>query len=327
MEPNLFDYATKELSMDAFFCWLFAWLENKYKGQPLNKIANNIINNITGETIDIKNIEIKQQYKDIDFYLRINNSIIIIFEDKTDTTIHDNQLKKYKNIISKGFPNDKKYYIYNKSNFVYNQERKIVEDSGFTVFDINKIIELLKGDTDINNIIYKNYVAYLMEKRDKYGQNESFLSQKITLWKTDEWRGFINRLSNTLKYSELDGHFNGSWWFILERTYDFPVKDVEILLRICNKQFQINFSFFDDFLDKNDIVNKYRTELFKIFKDEKVSTEGKRIVKHTVMLFFTDFLKTNDENILDLEKTIKYIENIRKRLLKWIDDTKQKTCV
>jgi hypothetical protein len=326
MEPNLFDYATKELSMDAFFCWLFAWLENKYKEHPLNKIANSIINNITGKIIDIENIKIEQQYKDIDFYLRINNSIIIIFEDKTDTTIHDNQLEKYKAIISRDFPNDEKYYIYNKSNFVYNHERKIVENSGFTVFDINKLIELLKSYNDINNVIYKSYVAYLIEKRDKCGKNESFLVQKIALWEIGEWRGFINRLSNTIKYLEYADHFNGSWWFIQEKIRDFPVKDVEIVLRICNKQFQINFSFFGDFPDRRDIVNKYRIKLFELFKDEKVSTEGTRIVKHTVMLYFTDFLKTNNANILNLEDTIKYIEKIRKRLLKWIDDTKQKTC-
>jgi hypothetical protein len=326
MEPNLFDYATKELSMDAFFCWLFAWLENKYKEHPLNKIANNIINNITGEIIYIENIKIEQQYKDIDFYLRINNSIIIVFEDKTDTTIHDNQLEKYKDIISRDFPNDEKYYIYNKSNFVYNQERKIVEDSGFILFDINKIIELLKSDNDINNVIYKNYVAYLIERRNKYGQNESFLIQKIALWGIDEWHGFINRLSNIIDYSEYAGHFSGSWWFIQERIKDFPIKNVEIILRICNKQFQITFSFFGDFPDQRDIVNKYRIELFKLFKNEKNSTKGTRIVKHTVMLYFTDFLKTTNENILDLEATIKYIENIREKLLKWIDDTKQKTC-
>ena len=29
MTPNLFDYATKELSQDAFFCWLLAWADEE----------------------------------------------------------------------------------------------------------------------------------------------------------------------------------------------------------------------------------------------------------------------------------------------------------
>jgi hypothetical protein len=28
MEPNLFNYATSELSQDAFICWLIAWADS-----------------------------------------------------------------------------------------------------------------------------------------------------------------------------------------------------------------------------------------------------------------------------------------------------------
>ena len=325
MEPNLFDFATKELSMDAFFCWLFAWSESKYNGHPLNKTANNFIKSITGKNIVIQKLKIEQQYKDIDFYLRINDKIIIVFEDKTESTVHDNQLEKYEKIISRDFPNEEKYFVYNKSNFVYNQERKIVEDSVFITFDINKIIELLKNDTVIDNIIYENYFSHLTIKREKCGQNESFLIQNISSWGNDEWRAFTHRLTNTIEYKEYEWHYGGSWWFVQERIRPFPVENVDITLGLCNEKFQINFNFYDENIDKNKIVNLYRELLFENFKTEKFSIKNTRICKSTIMLYFTDFLKFNNENCLNLQETVDYLEKIRKRLLRWINDEKQKT--
>lgn len=39
--PNLFEYATSELSQDAFICWLAAWADPGFKelDEPLNDVA------------------------------------------------------------------------------------------------------------------------------------------------------------------------------------------------------------------------------------------------------------------------------------------------
>ena len=106
MKPSLFDFATKELSQDAFFCWLLSWSINKYEDNPLNIVSNRIIEFIMEKNISIENIDIQRQKGDIDFYIRINEKIIIVFEDKIKTNFHNNQLEKYKNIIFEWFPND-----------------------------------------------------------------------------------------------------------------------------------------------------------------------------------------------------------------------------
>lgn len=46
--PNLFKFATSELSQDAFICWLLSWAEKDYKvgsdkQQALNELANNTL--------------------------------------------------------------------------------------------------------------------------------------------------------------------------------------------------------------------------------------------------------------------------------------------
>ena len=68
MKPNLFNWATSELSQDAFICWLIEWAKPRYKVeyQMLNQIATQLIiqlgNGLIGE---IEELEVKKQYKNI----------------------------------------------------------------------------------------------------------------------------------------------------------------------------------------------------------------------------------------------------------------------
>ena len=334
MEPNLFDYATKELSQDAFFCWLFAWSESKYKGHKLNKLANCIISDIIKENINIEKIMIKQQYKSvgykkaIDFFLRINDKIVIVFEDKTESTEHDDQLKNYRKMIEKDFPNDKRFFVYIKSNFIDNQERKMVENYGFTIiFDINKIVDLLKSDID--NTIYKNYYSYISDKKNKLEilyQNEGFYDIKIDEWGNTEWNGFANKLSKTINHVEYRHNTYGSaWWFSLEwiQEKDFPLKYVnEVALQIDDtKRFMIKFVFNESVNDDvwTGIVNEYREKLIKIFNDRNIIRGDNRGKKRTVLIIFKDFLKTKENKKIDFQKTVDFIEEVRKKYLIWIN--------
>lgn len=46
--PNIFKYATKELSQDAFLCWLLSLADKKYatkETQSLHELAVNLIRN------------------------------------------------------------------------------------------------------------------------------------------------------------------------------------------------------------------------------------------------------------------------------------------
>lgn len=139
---NLFDYATKELDNDAFFCWLFSWLKPEYRQLDMHRHAKNFLigltpDNIQNEIQDIQKVEIKKQYKNIDFIVIINDELIYTFEDKIYTREHDNQLEKYKEFIAKVFPDYTPVYVYLKTNLVWPEEIELVSAKHFLVLDIS----------------------------------------------------------------------------------------------------------------------------------------------------------------------------------------------
>jgi len=117
MKPNLFKYATSELSQDAMICWLLEWarLENRESDQELHQVGKLFLDSLFNKFNDIQTpsqydtIEIRKQYKDIDVFCIVNSKYAIIIEDKTNTRNHSGQLEKYLTDIEKIF--DKKYIL------------------------------------------------------------------------------------------------------------------------------------------------------------------------------------------------------------------------
>jgi hypothetical protein len=103
--PNIFHYATKELTQDAIICWLLECLSSsdssvRETGKEFlrqfvfkNKISIN----------EAELIECSKQYHKMDVYARvlINKKDIypIIFENKTNSFLHGNQLERYCNTV------------------------------------------------------------------------------------------------------------------------------------------------------------------------------------------------------------------------------------
>ena len=107
-KPNIFEYATSELSQDAFLCWLFSWFkpEMKRKDLVLHKLAMNLLKKffaLHGKNFPkkINRFEVITQYKHIDIFLIINNEIAIILEDKIRSKQHSKQLSRYLSSIEK----------------------------------------------------------------------------------------------------------------------------------------------------------------------------------------------------------------------------------
>ena len=94
-QPNIFDYATSELSQDAFICYLLAFGMDKYKkSYPREfKIAHLFLEKC-GIPANEEILEIRKQYLDIDV-LAVTSSHLLIVEDKTGTKEHSNQIVKY----------------------------------------------------------------------------------------------------------------------------------------------------------------------------------------------------------------------------------------
>jgi len=96
IEPNnLFKFATKELSQDAFISWCINFYN--YKDHKLHNLSRDILTSILDKDIfdKIENIDIKRQFCTIDILLilTLNNGMkhYVIIEDKIDSTTTNKQ--------------------------------------------------------------------------------------------------------------------------------------------------------------------------------------------------------------------------------------------
>jgi hypothetical protein len=136
--PNLFEFATSELSQDAFICWFLSWAkeENKEQDEKIHKCARNFIEQVfkkhDKQIPEIKNIEVKKQHKKIDVLCIVNNTYAIIIEDKIHTSQHSNQLVRYKEIIQEKIREENILGIYYKTENQSNFEE--VTNKGYKTF-------------------------------------------------------------------------------------------------------------------------------------------------------------------------------------------------
>ncbi len=228
MENNIFKFASKELSQDAFLCWLINGINTE--DEKSQKISKKFIKMIIDKIGDIKlqncikneeyKIEIKKQYKSIDILLIIGNYYIII-EDKIKTYEHDNQIYKYEySLIKNGIPYNNIFTCYYKIYDEYNIHNKFVN----AIITRKDMISLLKDECK-DNIYIKDYYEYLSEI-EKYSLDR-FISEKIKYEKSDILRkpqdaiytNFYGNLEKKEKTEEIigwgyaDNKSGGTWWY------------------------------------------------------------------------------------------------------------------
>ena len=105
---NIFNYATSELSQDAFICYLASFaIKGNDNNKELYKCALEFVNYMLpenekmqyGEYLDF-NEPILKQYKCIDVLIHAKGYSIIV-EDKTYTNTHGNQISRYEECLIK----------------------------------------------------------------------------------------------------------------------------------------------------------------------------------------------------------------------------------
>lgn len=172
-EHNIFKYATKELSQDAFLCWLLSWYNiDENEDEEINKlkeIAIKFLEIILGKDDNLRNnkykIEIKRQYKKMDVLILLKNKDniqdneyekAIIIEDKIFSSEHDNQICKYiKSVI------DDKTIITNNVIIAY---FKMIPDKEFRDFINNPSRNIKEKVQTYCKEKYKNTYDKIIEK-------------------------------------------------------------------------------------------------------------------------------------------------------------------
>ena len=206
---NLFDYATKELSQDAFLRWLF---ENyNCENESVKNAFRKLFDSFTKDKFKDKTITdltTVAQWKNIDIsiWFKIDGiEQLIVIEDKTGSGIHDDQLARYEkeiighNVFWRNEENRKKYgcerYIENngnvfkvfyKTNIIDEWEAEHAEDLGWKTYDIYSIYDLFK-DIETDNEVLGYYVEYI-KKIHSAARRELPPSE----WGLISWHSFFN---------------------------------------------------------------------------------------------------------------------------------------
>ena len=166
-KPNLFRYATKELSQDAVICWLIDWSAHDHDHE-LRQLGRHFVESLLSHKQGdrkvnveggIQKVEVLQQEKNIDVLARINGSQVLLIEDKTHSEPHGDQLATYKRaVLSNGtslgeVSEEDLFAIYFKTgNHSLAAEQQIENDTGYKVFDradFRAVLSRYRGDNAI----------------------------------------------------------------------------------------------------------------------------------------------------------------------------------
>ena len=182
-ENNLFQFATKELSQDAIICWCLNWIH--YPESKLYPMAKDLFKLLGQDDVDFnQKITIKKQVKKIDILVLFHDiNKILIIEDKTYTSEHDDQLERYKKIIEEdksiGFTVDNNtdiQTVYFKTGYFFDDDKRIeIDKKADIIVNGKKFFDVIgknayKGVSDILD----DYVASLSDRLTENKKFEDF---------------------------------------------------------------------------------------------------------------------------------------------------------
>lgn len=299
-KPNLFDYATSELSQDAFFLWLCEWADENYKDvdNGLHTCARGFIKELLFNkehplNEEIKTVKTFKQQCNVDISLLVNDKYYIIIEDKLFTKEHSNQLTRYKESAEKHC-GDKKYEepicVYLKTTYQSKSSLKDMSDNGWKPVMRKDLVEFFrKYDSSINNNIFSDYVNHLYNKDSKF---LSYKAAEIKDWNYNSWVGFYEELENELvkrnlieKSSLVDwryvnnasGGFLGFWWHWIGLT-----DNSYIYLQIEQRKLCVRLDVaYEEDEDWQTIRNKIRKIVEEKAKEEKYK-DDLRIIQYNL---------------------------------------------
>lgn len=201
---NIFDYATKELSQDAFLCWLF---ENfNCEDNDSLKNASEFVLKKFCKIIDeeIENVKTYSQWHKIDIFTIVKTNkrnIALFIEDKVFSLEH-NQLENYNEQIMKSYRNNggelnklgcaenNIVKVFYKTLWLTKKETDAVKKAGWQIYDIECISSLFNQFDGTDCILLKQYIEHIkeIEKACKTKQMPTSNEKGLDLIK---WRAYF----------------------------------------------------------------------------------------------------------------------------------------
>lgn len=216
-KPNLFNFATSELSQDAFICWLLSWAKPECKDldQMLHGCSIELLRALFEKCVvpfpdTIEKVQINKQDSRIDVFCEINKTYFLVIEDKTNTSQHSGQLERYFKEVAgrERVRQENILLIYFKTGDQSDYDE--VQSAGYALFLRKDLLSILNKYEDIESDIFQDYRASLNELEAAV---QSFRTLPLNQWHWHSWIGF---------YLEMQKYFpEGKWGFVPNRSGGF----------------------------------------------------------------------------------------------------------
>lgn len=311
--PNLFDFATSELSQDAFICWLASWADPALRAtnEALHATATAFLDRLLNagkvpRPAAYRSVRVQRQWNDIDVLLIVNGDTAIVIEDKTDTKDHSGQLQRYREAVRREFPDERIAAVYLKTGDQCNY--RSAEQAGYGCLLRRDLLDILdRGErSGVTNDIFADFHHYL---RRIEAAVQSYTTAPLHEWDQDwnRWKGFFTVLQQRLgegdwKYvANPSGGFMGFWWHRRSDKYLQLEND-----KLCFKV---------EVPDKSHQPAKWREWHHALMA--KNGTNGIRLKKPvrragtwmTVAVLDGDYRQADGEGRLDLDRTVAMLRN------------------
>ncbi len=337
--PNLFSYATKELSQDAVICWLFEWAAHDGASR-LTQLGRHFVGSLLnhgrqGSKVVLKrgplNVEIHRQDNRIDVLARIEGKHVLLIEDKTDSEPHCDQLATYRSAVLSGqtslgsVSEDDLNAIYFKTgNQALATVRSIENDSGYRVFNRVDFLSVLDGYDGDNAILsdFKDHLASIEWQTQSFRKWRRADSERDRNWYARE--GLYLELERRLFVANSDrpwrgwgyvpnpsGGFLGFWWVPAEMPDDHCA-----YLQLEHEKLCFKVSAGDASTEEQDVL--------KWEWNERITGQHERVVSPprmrrggtmTVAVHEDGWARYDDEGVLSLDRTVEVLREAEQVLL------------
>ena len=198
-EPNIFQIlksTNNELKHSNFLSWLLNPDESHKIGDVfLKRFIREVfasdkfedLEQTEANDINFFNVEVRREWKNIDVLIVLEkkenpkNKVIICVENKIKSKEQNKQLKKYKNIVEKEFPTDKKAFVYLTldGDEPEKETSYMVMSYSFIVETLEKIILILQKSINKTVESYINDYLIILKREHMKTDELSILAQKI----------------------------------------------------------------------------------------------------------------------------------------------------
>ena len=234
---NLFDFATKELSQDAFLRWFF----ESWEDEDIKPAVFEFLEKVGIETKGINEIKTVAQRDHIDVTVYIYSDKIqaLYIEDKTTSSEH-NQLIQYNKSIKeqiKKYKLDRVVKVYYKTSFINDDERRRINDANWYIFELNDINSFWTKYIHTSNLLLRDYSKYVCGICNELNGVERPIDNNLTKWTAYFINVIIPKIKEKCECSVNIRSFNGQYVYLCIRPkgYGEGYPYIEIESRECVK--------------------------------------------------------------------------------------------